>query len=192
MARAGTARLFVALELPQGVSEALVHWGRSIASGSGPDARRLRVLAPDSLHLTLSFLGSRPFDEIDALTAALVGRGREVGELAVGAPVWLPPRRPRALAVEIDDPVGELASLQGDVSRALGAVTGEQPRHARFRPHVTVIRSGAPGAPEIGALSPTPALSFVAEEMLLLRSHLEPAGARYEALARFRLDSEAY
>jgi RNA 2',3'-cyclic 3'-phosphodiesterase len=176
----------VALELPPDVAEALVLWGRAAASEPGSGAQRLRVLEPGLLHLTLSFLGSRPVSEIAELESALEHVDGEAGELALGAPVWLPVRRPRALTVEVEDQSGVLASLQGDVSRATGAVTGEPARHTHFRPHVTVIRAAA-GPARAGELPATPSLSFVAEQMALVRSHLEPAGARYEALARYPL-----
>ena len=49
--------------------------------------------------------------------------GRVVGELSLGAPLWLPPRRPRALAVEVRDESGALLALKGDVLNALAAVS---------------------------------------------------------------------
>jgi 2'-5' RNA ligase len=162
-----------------------------VLSDAGLGGEQARVLPSEALHLTLCFLGARPSGEVDALAAAMEGCGGEIGELLVGAPVWLPPRRPRALAVEIHDPLDLLAALQARVRDALASVSSWEPPRTRFRAHVTVIRardlSGAIGV----VLPATPRLSFVPERMALLRSHLEPAGARYETVASAPLGAEA-
>src|SRR5947209_8563612 len=59
-------RLFVALELPELVRDALVGW-RDQALGR---ARDLRALDVGSLHVTLCFLGWQDSDEINAIAAA--------------------------------------------------------------------------------------------------------------------------
>ncbi|HYM45853.1 MAG TPA: RNA 2',3'-cyclic phosphodiesterase [Solirubrobacteraceae bacterium] len=197
MTGAATARLFVAVDPPLGVREQLLAWAREAlrglgARGSGPVS--VRVLDPELLHLTLCFLGDRPVDEIAAIAGALGGCAGPVGELSIGAPLWLPPRRPRSLAVEVhDDPHGGLEALRGALVGALAEVcgSGEDEHRRRFRAHVTLarLRAGSGrGASEQGslgerALPATPALSFKPEEIVLYRSWLAPAGASYEALA---------
>src|ERR1700720_3740491 len=100
MARGAIARLFVAADPPAAVCEALAEWARETtaewAAGSPRRSRRApRGLKADSLPLTLCFLGSRPIGEIPELSLALGGCAEHVDELALGAPLWLPPRRPR-------------------------------------------------------------------------------------------------
>jgi 2'-5' RNA ligase len=189
MSRGATARLFAALDPPPDVCEALAAWARSVAMGSPAPrtARRpgrpMRVLEPHSLHLTLCFLGSRPVAEIDALSAALALCATPVGELSVGAPLWLPPKRPRSLAVEIGDRDGRLAQLQRSVARVLAGASGWEPERRRFRAHVTVarVRDGAAGAQAL--LPATPRLSFTPDALVLYRSWLAPAGAEYQVIA---------
>src|ERR1700722_16438915 len=124
MSRGEGARLFVAVDLPPGVCEELAAWGRLVAA-SAPKGRpsgsrpAVRALAAESLHLTLCFLGSRPLAGIAALSAVLGECSTGGGGLAVGAPLLVPPRRPRALAVEIRDPGGELARLQRHLTAAI-------------------------------------------------------------------------
>ncbi len=206
MSRGPTARLFVALELPEEVCGALADWARGIARARGALAagasRRgeLRTLAAGSLHLTLCFLGSRPVGEIDALSSALAPCADHCCELSLGAPVWLPPRQPRALAVEVRDGNGELERMQRELERSLRELIDWEPQHRRFRAHITVARiSGRPprvrrageradadaGRQGEGAVIElvTPALSFTPEALTLYRSSLLPAGAEYEALA---------
>ncbi len=186
MARDTTARLFAAVDPPAEVAGELSRWARSAARGGGGEAPALRVLDAASLHVTLLFLGERPHGEIAALSAALAEAAERSRccEIETGAPLWLPPRRPRALSVEIHDPSGELAGLQAEVVRALCSVTDRPPVKPprRFRAHVTVARSRAlPRKPV--TLAATPQLRFDVREAVLYRSRLDPGGARYEQLA---------
>ncbi len=126
-----------------------------------------------------------------AATARLPMQGcaTRVGELSLGAPLWLPPRRPRALAVEIhDDRDGGLARLHGALRGALADATGWQPERRRFKAHITVARMRGRSAirrsaqAEEAALPATPPLNFTPEAIVLYRSWLSPAGASYQAL----------
>jgi 2'-5' RNA ligase len=198
MSRAAGARLFVAVDPPADVCEELAEWSRgaagALAAASGRDASSLRLLRPDLLHITVCFLGSRPMEEIDALAAALEGCAGHACELALGPPLWLPTRRPHALAVAVHDPDGELARLHEEVSRELAAVGGWEPERRRFRSHITVARvrggrspRGRDGLQAPPSLPPTPRLRFAPESLALYRSWLEPSGARYEAVRAFAL-----
>lgn len=188
------ARLFVAVDLPALVRERLAGWAKTALGAvfAGHSAMP-RLIGPDSMHLTLCFLGNRPTSEIRALGDAVGACGRTVGELSLGAPLWLPPRRPRALAVEVRDDDGQLHELKDDVLDALGAVSeadlGAERR--RFRPHVTVARLRERTRPRERGLAPTPALSFAPESLALYRSFLARDGARYEALASVALEAGA-
>jgi 2'-5' RNA ligase len=199
MARAPTARLFVALDPPAEVCEELAAWARLATAGSvsrpaGGARAQTRLLAPETLHLTVCFLGSRPVAEIPLLCAALSACAAPVGELQVGAPLWLPPRRPRALAVEVrDGGEGELEALHDGVSSSIAAVTDWEMQRRRYRAHITLARLG--GRPPRTRLSggsqaelpATPQLRFTPEAIHLYRSWLSPAGASYESLARCEL-----
>jgi RNA 2',3'-cyclic 3'-phosphodiesterase len=118
-------------------------------------------------------------------------------ELCLGAPVWLPPRQPRALAVEVHDVDrseigqrdGALAQLQRAVASAIADAIDWRPERRRFRGHVTVARtrSGSRAARRSSVsdarLPPTPQRSFKPERVVLYRSWLAPTGATYEAVA---------
>jgi 2'-5' RNA ligase len=197
------ARLFVAIDPPAPVREALAAWVRAAASALRPasagvagersEIGQLRLLDPDSLHLTLCFLGSRPVAEIDLLADALDQLPEhESPELCTGAPVWLPPRRPRALAVEVHDAGdadGALAGLQHAVAGAVSRAIDWRPERRRFRGHVTVARtrSGSRAARRSPLsdtrLPPTPQRSFTPARVVLYRSWLAPTGATYEPVA---------
>jgi RNA 2',3'-cyclic 3'-phosphodiesterase len=189
-----TARLFVAVDPPPQACERLTAWARIALRGLGLRAGAsapARVLDPELLHLTLCFLGDRPFAEIDAISEALSECAAPVGELRIGAPLWLPPRRPRALAVEVRDEDGidraqSLGALHDGLCGALARACGHREERRRFQAHITLARLRAErrGAHHLDRLLPaTPALSFTPSSIVLYRSHLSPHGASYEPLA---------
>ena len=110
---------------------------RSLALG------RCGCWSASSLHLTLCFLGSRPVAEVDALATGVRSCAERACGSRLGAPLWLPARRPRALAVEVHDRDGALPGMRERVSRfavraqRVGAAAGTVPapyhRRARTR-----------------------------------------------------------
>jgi RNA 2',3'-cyclic 3'-phosphodiesterase len=210
--RAPSARLFVAVDPPEQVTLELAAWARLAAretrSGSRAGQQPLRVLDPELLHVTVCFLGNRAVDEIPTLTEQLAACERPPVQLSIGAPLWLPPRRPRALAVELHDGGGALARMQTEVATRLERVGSDAQPHEQapprrgarggprsFHPHITVARmrhdAGRRRRARAGtsdgwgdrSLPPTPALSFAPAELVLYRSWLSPEGASYEALS---------
>ncbi len=191
----------MAVDPSLGAAEELSEWARLVASRARADGAArgmLRLLDPSSMHVTLCFLGSRPVGEVDVLADALSACPARPFELAVGAPWWLPPRRARALAVEVHDRSGELARTQERVSAALAGASSWQPERRRFRPHITLarVRHGGRGhrandrAARAQPLPATPRLSFTPDAIVLYRSWLAPQGASYEAIVRCALAGE--
>ena len=181
------ARLFVALELPAQARDALTRWQAEALAGREDE---LRPVAPEALHVTLAFLGSRPEREIEpigtALTEAVAGNRAPRLEPTTVKPI--PPRRPRLFALDLADPDGAAAAVQAKVSQALESKGFYTPEKRPFWPHVTVARvkkrqRNITTPPD----APPPTDPFIAPEVVLYRSHLHPKGARYEALARVRL-----
>jgi RNA 2',3'-cyclic 3'-phosphodiesterase len=183
-------RLFVALEVPDRVRARLARWARDAVGGDAA----LRLVAADSMHLTLAFLGHRPADEVEPLGAAVAGAGGAAVagpvRLRVGEALWLAPRRPHVLTVAVDDPESAAAALYDALWERLEALGHEREKRA-FRPHVTVarVRHGARVRPR--ELPAPPGASFTAPALTLFRSHLGGGRpARYEALVRAQFPSE--
>jgi 2'-5' RNA ligase len=173
------ARLFVALELPAFVRKALAAWRGSPA--------RLRLIRPEDLHVTLCFLGWQPVSSADAVLAACgLVSGRPAAPLRVVEAIWLPPRRPRVLAVRLEDVAGALTAVQGELAAALAEGGWYVPEKRPFLAHVTVARVGRDGRVRRGLEAP-PELSFEGSRVTLFRSRLSPAGARYEPLGTVSL-----
>lgn len=205
-----TARLFVAVDPPPAVCRELAAWARDAlgAHGAGGDrdrARRARLLGAETMHVTLCFLGERAVEEIDAIAAAVASSPDDALQLHVGAPLWLPPRRPRALALAVHDRDGELSRLHAALADAIVAAIDWEPDRRRFRAHVTVARLGRDARERRGergrrrrdasdtadgaradaasALPPSPRLTFGPRNVVLYRSLLSPDGASYEAIS---------
>ena len=172
-------RLFVALDLPGGVRDELVAWRQPILQ----DQPGLRAVGLESLHVTLCFIGSRPAAEIEPIAGACRSvAGLPARSLRLAEAVWLPARRPRVLAVALEDLDGGLSRVQAGLSALLAERCDYRPEQRPFLPHVTVarVRRGVRIASE---QLPAPArLRFAAETVTLFRSHIGPGGAHYEPL----------
>jgi 2'-5' RNA ligase len=180
------ARLFVALELPGEVQDALVSWG---ALALSEDHGSVRLLRGEDLHVTLCFLGWQETGAVGSILAACgVAASLPDAFLTVKRALWLPPRRPRVLAVSLEDLGGRLSAVQAVLARALAAGGWYVPEKRPFLAHVTVARvrgSSRPAArPPHGRedLEPPPPLAFPGTRVVLYRSRLGREGARYEAL----------
>lgn len=184
------ARLFVALDLPDGVREGIVAWGRRELVDPA-----LRVVRPESLHVTLAFLGYLPEKEIERLGEIVAGLRSPAPGIRLGDPIGRPSgRHPRLFALPVDSP-GAIA-LQSELEEKLVAARLYEPEKRPFWPHVTVARvkpegkgSKRPrqverlpdGLPK-DLLQPTRAV-----RARLYRSELKPSGAEYRPLAQVKL-----
>jgi RNA 2',3'-cyclic 3'-phosphodiesterase len=180
------ARLFVALDLPDEVREGIVAWQRSELGDPA-----LRPVKPESLHMTLVFLGYHPEKEIDRIAeAALVDATAPEIRLepySVGVPRG---KRPRLFA--LDAPSEGAVELQSRVERGLVEGRFYEPEKRPFWPHLTVARvkpekrGGRKPALVERAPGPLPEQlfrPFSALRLTLYRSHLRPQGAEYIPLA---------
>jgi 2'-5' RNA ligase len=171
-------RLFVALDLPEPVRAAL-----PVPEPDGP----WRAVPAPSLHVTLAFLGS--LESPDPVVAALPPELPGAGVLGTGRLLRLPPRRPRVLAVELEDPSGACVALQRMVSDALARAGVYEPERRHWLPHVTVGR--ARGPVDRDALLPAvERVEFVPETVTLYRSLLGRGPANYEPVHRWGLTAD--
>lgn len=180
------ARLFVALEWPASARDILARW-------RGSTLREIPALRPvpvEHLHATLCFLGSRPAAQIEEIAAACgVVAGEPVVEARLGEPVWLPARRPRVLAVRLEDGSGALSRVQAALSAALASGGWYAPESRPYLAHVTVARMAKDARIKPPRLEPPPAVDVRCSRVTLYRSRLGSGGARYEPLGAVELGS---
>ena len=157
----------------------------------------LRPVRPESLHMTLVFLGYQAEKEIERIAEAafdldLPAPAVELVREPVGVPRG---KRPRLFA--LDAPSEGAVALQAAVESNLVAGRHYEPEKRPFWPHLTVARvrperrgsrkpalvETPPGPfPERTFLRPIPLVRLV-----LFRSHLRREGAVYEPMAELEL-----
>ena len=181
------ARLFVALDLPDEVREGIVNWQRDAL-----DDPALRPVKPESLHMTLVFLGYHPEKQIERVAEAAIEVDDRAPEIRLDPePVGVPRgRRPRLFA--LDAPSEGAVELQSQVERRLVKARFYEPEKRPFWPHLTVARvrperrgsrKPAPVETPPGPLTEQLFRPFSAVRLTLYRSHLRPQGAEYIRMA---------
>jgi RNA 2',3'-cyclic 3'-phosphodiesterase len=187
------ARLFVALDLPEKLRDGIVAWGNEELRDSA-----LRLVPPESLHVTLAFLGYLPEREIERLGEIVRGLGATAPTLRLEDPVAKPSlRRARLFALPAISPAA--APLQRELEQKLVAERLYKPEKRPFWPHVTVARvksagrgSRRPAAVERppGALPKRLLEPALCVRVTLYRSVLQPQGSRYTPLAQVELSRD--
>lgn len=183
-------RIFVAVDLPDAVREGLAEWGgRELVDPA------LRPVPPESLHLTMVFLGLREAAEVREIADVVRRSGGAAPPMKLEDPVSLPRRR-RASLFALPTPSPAVSGLQEGLEDRLAAAGLHEPEERDFWPHVTVARVRAEGR---GSRRPAPVLRrpgdlstelkkpFLGVRLTLYRSELQPRGARYVPLAQVEL-----
>lgn len=187
-----TLRLFVAVELPGEVREAL---GRLQHELQRHGLKKLRWVRPEGIHLTLKFLGETAADRVPTIEDALTGAVDRTAphKLALGELGTFRGSRPRVLWVDLRGDVQPVRDLQERVESSLA--DAGFPREGRsWSPHLTLARVRPETTREVATALP-PALEAVRppagvipiHEVSLMRSTLRPGGAVYERVAAFHL-----
>jgi len=188
-------RLFIAIELPPPVSQALNSLQDRLQA-----ARPVRWVKPAQIHLTLQFLGETPAAKIDPLVAALTETiplaGRPFSLTLGGVGAFPNLKRPRVIWVGLADQAKQLPKLYAAVIRATQGL-GFTPEERPFSPHLTLGRTEKQAAgrdyAQIGQVIQEqqgqigPSASFMVDHISLIRSQLQPAGPIYTTLAEIEL-----
>jgi 2'-5' RNA ligase len=192
-------RIFLALDIDDAIRASLELFLDGIR-GFAPEARWVR---PESMHVTLKFIGEKPSDAVDEIKQALAAVRAMAIEISFCAYGFFPTQKaPRVFWVGIGAGP-ELAALAKSVDEATAALGVPREEH-EFSPHLTLARRGGSGAPHWHKgdranptfqrlqekLSAMPELEFgtmTAREFFLYQSQPMRGGARYTKIARFGL-----
>jgi 2'-5' RNA ligase len=176
-------RLFIALDLPEQIVAPLARWTGE-AFGGHPDLRPVR---PESLHVTLAFLGYMYERDVERLAATAFAQDLSPIELRATQVQPVPRSRPRLFAVQLEDEGRRLGVWQQALSERLHAAGLYEPERRPFWPHVTLARARRGKTPRgiaVPELTSELRRPFPADTVTLYRSTLRPQGAVYEALAK--------
>jgi len=182
-------RLFVAVDLPRTVLDPLIEW-RAEQLGDVPGAR---LVAPESLHVTLVFLGYQYERDVERIARICFEENPPAAafELTPTELAAVPPRRPRLYALGLEDAGGALGAWQGRLSAALHEARLYEPEKRPFWAHVTLARGKRDRAlPRLEeAVDPPPELrqSFAPPRATIYRSTLTPRGAVYDPITQMDL-----
>lgn len=150
----------------------------------------MRWLPPNKLHLTLVFLGPTEPSRVPAVAAAVeaVAPNHEPFDVATGdAGGRAGGRRGGVAWVRLADGGHEVAQLSLDLDEAIGSHTFDA--NNAPRPHLTIARGVSETAlGDLRSTANTLRLTWTVDRIVLLRSHTDPGGSRYEELASAMLN----
>jgi 2'-5' RNA ligase len=163
-------RLFCALRLPAEAVERIGTWQAACLRGG-------RSVAPEQLHVTLAFLGSRPANDAVAVVAILRAAALEADGLAFGVSGYRETRSAGMLVLTDED--GRATALAARLQQRLESETTYRSEQRAWLPHLTVLRFRErprldPPLPDLGEIAPSDAAVFI--------SRLRSTGAHYDVL----------
>ena len=192
-------RIFIALDIDAAIRKRIALFMDGVR-GFAPDARWVR---PESLHVTLKFIGNKSSEEVEGIKQSLsriAAGGIEISFRGYG--FFPTAKSPRVfwIGVEAGPPLAALAKAVDETTAALGVPKEEHP----FSPHLTLARRGGSAAPrwrkgdapnmsfqrlqeKLAAMSAREFGTMTAREFFLYESRLGRGGSRYTKIARFEL-----
>ncbi len=182
-------RLFIAVEFPPSLQDAIFRQTSRLRESAGPEA--VRWVPQANLHLTLKFLGDVAPSSLQFLNQMLASEAaaHPCFQMTVGGLGAFPnTRRPRVVWLGVQAPPG-LAMLQRSLENA-AARLGYAPEDRPFSPHLTIgrVRQAASiagqsrlrqalEAQQIGRLG-----QAAVDSLTLMKSDLQPGGSVYTPL----------
>jgi 2'-5' RNA ligase len=189
---ATSVRCFVAVLLPEPVRAGLA----AVAAELRGQIRGLSWVRADNLHLTLRFLGEVEQTMLPQVRAAVTDTAAALVPFTVslgGLGGFPPGRAPRVLWASLSTGSDEMTAVSEILETAL--TTRGIPRESRpFHPHVTLARARDPRgvSDAAGVLGAGPPFGDVRVTALhLMRSELDPRGARYSVLHEASFDDRS-
>jgi RNA 2',3'-cyclic 3'-phosphodiesterase len=192
-------RIFIALDIDDALRTRL----EQFLDGVREFAPDVRWVHPESMHVTLKFVGEKPPGAVEEIKQALGAIRAGAIDISFRGYGFFPTSKaPRVFWVGIGAGP-ELAALAKSVDEATAALGVPREEH-EFSPHLTLARRGGSGAPRwrkgdgvnnafqrlLEKLVAMPALEFgtmTARAFFLYQSQLMRGGARYTKIARFEL-----
>jgi len=181
-------RAFIAIDLPGEIRDFLGRISSDLKKAGG-DVKWVR---PESIHLTLKFLGEVPRQLLESIETELqtvfeVQNRFIIRVSGLGSFPGL--RNPRVVWAGLEDLSGRLAPMVSLLESRLEPL-GFAKEKRSFSPHLTLgrFRSNRGSRDLIEAIRQGMDISgpgFTAYQAVLFQSVLEPSGAKYTALRRF-------
>ena len=184
-----SVRTFICIAIPESITERIDHLQKTLKA---IDAQ-VSWTKPSNIHLTLKFLGAVEATRIQRVAKAVERAAAGINRFEIevsGAGCFPSPRSPRVLWIgfsEVPDALRQLyANLEDELDRE-----GFAREQRKFSPHLTIGRLRGPknaaGLADALIASGFAAETFKANEVIVMRSDLKPAGSVYTAQAVIKL-----
>lgn len=193
-------RVFVAIDLDDGIRAAIACFLEGVR-GFAPEARWVR---PESLHVTLKFIGEKSDEEVKAIKNSLATIQAPAFDLSFRGCGYFPSARSARvfwIGVEADE---RLNSLAAAVDETLEGLNIPKEEHG-YTPHLTLARCGGSRGnrrkrenktagtlrhlqEKLEGLPLTDFGAMRASEFCLYQSQVSAGGSKYTKLARFALN----
>jgi RNA 2',3'-cyclic 3'-phosphodiesterase len=193
-------RIFVGIDLDDEIRAKIAR----LLDGIRGFAPEVRWISPESLHITLKFIGEQKAEQLAAITEHLQVVGGSRTQIHFSGYGFFPTAKaPRVFWIGIHAGA-ELVELASSIDSALAGL--HIPREERpFSPHLTLARGGGgSGSPKwrkgdgpnssfaelqkrIAAMGELDFGTMTAREFLLYQSQPSPGGSKYIKLQRFSL-----
>jgi 2'-5' RNA ligase len=193
-------RLFVALDIDDAIRERISRFVDGVRNFA-PDARWVK---PESLHVTLKFIGEQPDNSVEKIKQTLSSIEASSTEVHFRNYGFFPtPKSARVFWIGMESGP-QLATLAESIDDSLSGL-GIAKETRAFSPHLTLARgAGGSGAPhrnksdrpnrafqrlqEKLSVLPQPEFGVMTpRDFFLYQSRLSPKGSTYTKLARFAL-----
>ena len=193
-------RIFIALDIDDAVRQRLQRFLEGVREFA-PEARWVR---PESLHITLKFIGEKPAETVEQVQGALAEVRCPRVEVTLRCYGFFPTAKAARVFWVGIEAGPQLEALAKSVEEATAKLGIPREDHA-FSPHLTLARrGGGSGAPrwhkgdapnrsfqhlqeKLAALPPLEFGTMTAREFFLYKSQLMRGGARYTKIAGFPL-----
>ena len=195
-------RIFIGIDLDTEIRSRIERFLEGV-EGFAPDARWMR---PESLHITLKFIGEQTPEQVEAITERLRRVETSGFEIRAGGYGFFPTAKaPRVfwIGIHAGPQLGDLAESIDVGVAELGIPREDRP----YSPHLTLARAGAgrrSGSPKrrkadgpnatfavlekrVAAMGELDFGKMAAHEFILYQSRLSPKGSKYTKLQRFPL-----
>lgn len=179
-------RTFIAIDIPGNILSEI----RELQEGIKDYGFKIRWVRPESIHLTLKFLGDIKAVKINEIAEAIsktVVRYTPISLQAKGVGVFPGIKRPQVLWVGLAGQLEPLVSLQKTLDENLETI-GFPVEKRPFKGHLTMGRMKAKiDVKKFGDVLMTfrsfESEAFTADRIILYKSELKPSGAVYTELA---------
>ncbi|HEV2732181.1 MAG TPA: RNA 2',3'-cyclic phosphodiesterase [Terriglobales bacterium] len=190
-------RVFIALDIDDAIRERIQRFMDGVREFA-PDARWIR---PESLHVTLKFIGEKPAEVVEEIKKALASVQADPVAMSFRGHGFFPTAKSARVfwvGIESGPALAALARAVDSATAALGI-----PKEDRaFSPHLTLARGGGSGSPrwrkgdgsnksfqrlqeKLSAFSAPDFGTMTTREFFLYQSQLLRGGSRYTRVARF-------